>query len=208
VALIKVTFNNEEIIRKELKDVCVIGRQEGCDIHIDNLGISRNHTRILREGDGFVVEDMNSSNGTYLNGTRVERQTLNDGDEIAIGKYVLTYVSGGAARPAAEKPKGTQIVSSAALPGGGALNTMSMDGDEMRKRIEEMRRQKEEADKQSQTATKPETPSVNLAEIRAREAEMKQLQGSLKKTKLIIALVTLAAIAAVVYFLFFHGAAA
>jgi pSer/pThr/pTyr-binding forkhead associated (FHA) protein len=66
---IRVLFNGEDVMSTELdKEFYVIGRQEGCEIRIDNLGVSRNHARLMHDAEGFYVEDLGSSNGTYVNG--------------------------------------------------------------------------------------------------------------------------------------------
>jgi len=63
-----------------------IGREVGSTIHLgtDNT-VSRRHARILRQGDGWVIRDEGSSNGTWVNGVRVTEQPLRPGDEIQIG---------------------------------------------------------------------------------------------------------------------------
>lgn len=64
-----------------------IGRAPDNDIHIDNLAISNYHARVYVEAGSLVVEDLNSLNGSFLNGIRVERAMLKDGDVIQIGKH-------------------------------------------------------------------------------------------------------------------------
>jgi hypothetical protein len=63
-----------------------IGREVGNTIHLgtDNT-VSRRHARILRQGDGWVIRDEGSSNGTWVNGVRVTEQPLRPGDEIQVG---------------------------------------------------------------------------------------------------------------------------
>jgi len=74
----------------------IIGRDSDCDIQIDNIGVSREHARITKEHaritkgpDDYCVEDMDSINGTFVNGQKVTKKLLNTGDEITIGKYFL-----------------------------------------------------------------------------------------------------------------------
>ena len=70
----------------------VAGREAGCDILIENIGISRQHCRLLWEDGRFKVEDMGSSNGTILNGEKIPAAAeVKDGDEIKIGKYRLLF---------------------------------------------------------------------------------------------------------------------
>lgn len=66
-----------------------IGRDPQADIFLDNAGVSRNQARLLRTPDGWVIEDSQSSNGTWLNGRKVERERLSDRDEVTIGKFSL-----------------------------------------------------------------------------------------------------------------------
>lgn len=68
-----------------------IGRNEDCDVQIDNLGVSRVHCEILRK-PGFVqLRDLQSGNGTFVNGKKVQAHNLNSGDVISLGKYTLHY---------------------------------------------------------------------------------------------------------------------
>jgi len=62
-----------------------IGRDPDNDLHLDDVNLSRQHCRILRAKEGIVIEDLNSSNGTFVNGTRTQRQVLSTGDTVLIG---------------------------------------------------------------------------------------------------------------------------
>lgn len=85
----KVEFNLE-IVQLDGKDIS-IGRDAGCDLRLDLTDISRNHVRIfLREGR-WLVEDYGSEQGVLVNGERVGRRELSDGDLIKIGGIVLRY---------------------------------------------------------------------------------------------------------------------
>lgn len=68
-----------------------IGRESGNLIRLDDNEVSRRHAEIRRVGQGFVVGDLKSSNGTYLNNRKVERAELSSGDQIQIGRTVLVY---------------------------------------------------------------------------------------------------------------------
>jgi len=63
-----------------------IGRTEDNTVAIDNLGISRNHARIIQSNGEFFIEDLNSQNGTSVNSLPIKRCALRDRDEIGIGK--------------------------------------------------------------------------------------------------------------------------
>jgi hypothetical protein len=66
-----------------------IGRDPGCELMLDNLGVSRRHAQ-LREVEGrFIIEDKNSTNGVFVNGQRINSTQVQPGDEIKIGKFTL-----------------------------------------------------------------------------------------------------------------------
>ena len=74
------------------KDCVILGRHPSCDIVLEIGAVSRQHARIVRTGSGFFLEDLNSRNGTYLNGQRVHgRQPLKDGDQIRICDLVFAF---------------------------------------------------------------------------------------------------------------------
>jgi serine phosphatase RsbU (regulator of sigma subunit) len=73
-----------------LGDSLLIGRQEDAAIYLDSLAVSRQHARILCQGGEYFVEDVGSSNGTYLNGRRIAAPApLTERDALQIGPYVL-----------------------------------------------------------------------------------------------------------------------
>jgi hypothetical protein len=69
-----------------------IGRSLAADIRFDDPTVSRRHALIVRQPDGVRVLDDRSLNGVFVNGERVEWRTLNDGDEIVVGRYRLNYL--------------------------------------------------------------------------------------------------------------------
>ena len=62
-----------------------VGRARDADLWLGDSGVSRHHARIVWQKDGYVVEDLESANGTYVSGRRIERQALNDGDVLQFG---------------------------------------------------------------------------------------------------------------------------
>lgn len=76
------------------KAVVTAGRHPDSDIFLDDITVSRRHAEVRREGDGLVVGDAGSLNGTYLNRERIESAPLVDGDIIQVGKFKLVYVAG------------------------------------------------------------------------------------------------------------------
>ncbi len=69
-----------------------IGRSPDCEIFLDDVTVSRKHAVIAKKGDDFRIEDEGSLNGTFVNKKRVEAADLENGDELQIGKYRLTYL--------------------------------------------------------------------------------------------------------------------
>jgi pSer/pThr/pTyr-binding forkhead associated (FHA) protein len=68
-----------------------IGRLPDNAVVIDNPAVSSRHARVVREGESFVLEDLKSTNGTFVNGTRITRHTLQDGDVVLIGKHAVVF---------------------------------------------------------------------------------------------------------------------
>jgi DNA-binding winged helix-turn-helix (wHTH) protein len=70
----------------------LVGRDRGCPIRIDSATVSRHHARIVVRPDETTIEDLESKNGTRVNGQRVAQQiALTDGDQIRVGSVTLTY---------------------------------------------------------------------------------------------------------------------
>ena len=69
-----------------------IGRTPDASVFLDDVTVSRNHALLVRREDGFYIDDLGSLNGTYVNRRRIESHRLEDGDEIQIGKYKLSYL--------------------------------------------------------------------------------------------------------------------
>ena len=75
-------------------DVTTAGRHPESDIFLDDVTVSRRHAEFTREGGSFVVRDVGSLNGTYLNRERIDAAGLAGGDEVQIGKYRLVFLLG------------------------------------------------------------------------------------------------------------------
>ena len=91
------------------RGVLVIGRQPGLDLVLNDGLVSRQHARITVDGDRLLVEDLGSTNGTYLNGARIQRARAVEGDRIMVGGSLLKVAAaGGAPAPqrAAPSPSG------------------------------------------------------------------------------------------------------
>jgi general secretion pathway protein A len=70
----------------------IVGRTPDNDVQIDSRFVSRHHCQIVTTVHGSVIEDLNSTNGIYVQGRRVRRHNLNDGDVVVVGKHELMYV--------------------------------------------------------------------------------------------------------------------
>jgi pSer/pThr/pTyr-binding forkhead associated (FHA) protein len=70
----------------------LIGRSPECDVFLDDVTVSRRHAELLRNGEKFTISDLGSLNGTFVNKKRIESTTLEDDDEVQIGKYRLTFL--------------------------------------------------------------------------------------------------------------------
>jgi pSer/pThr/pTyr-binding forkhead associated (FHA) protein len=92
----KMIVSIDGVVIKEVqltKDRTTLGRRPYNDIVIDNLAVSGEHAVIQLAGNDVSLEDLNSTNGTYINGKAVKKQQLINNDTIEIGKYKIKYVN-------------------------------------------------------------------------------------------------------------------
>lgn len=92
----------------------VLGRDEACDISLDSSYISRYQNLFMETANGWLLIDLNSTNGSFVNGRRVREHRLRDGDLIAVGQYQLRFACSevpGKAAAAAEEPGDDTVVS-------------------------------------------------------------------------------------------------
>lgn len=75
-------------------DVTQVGRRPDSDIFLDDVTVSRRHAEFYRHGSRFVVRDVGSLNGTYVNRDRIDEVALSGGDEVQIGKFRLVFLQG------------------------------------------------------------------------------------------------------------------
>jgi hypothetical protein len=68
-----------------------IGRRPDSDVFLDDVTVSRDHALLVSRGEHWYLDDCGSLNGTYVNRSRIESHRLEEGDEVQIGKYKLTY---------------------------------------------------------------------------------------------------------------------
>jgi len=74
-------------------DRMTIGRRPDSDIFLDDVTVSRDHALLVRRAGDYYLDDLGSLNGTYVNRHRIESHRLEDGDELQVGKFKLTYIS-------------------------------------------------------------------------------------------------------------------
>jgi predicted component of type VI protein secretion system len=116
------------------KERILIGRRPANDIHIDNLAVSGEHASVLTIGNDSFLEDLDSSNGTMVNGKAIKKHILQHSDVIEIGKYELKYVSEAALKAGAApqedfektmiiRPSAMKAMEQAAAPAATMQNT-------------------------------------------------------------------------------------
>ena len=91
------------------KDHVVIGREVQCAIMLNDNSVSRQHSSITRLAEGYLVKDLGSSNGTYVNGQRIQEYLLQDGDRVSIGDIEFWFEA-----PASEQASALAVSTQAA----------------------------------------------------------------------------------------------
>ena len=92
MAKLVLSFNGDFVKEYELdKENLTIGRKPDNDIHIDNLAVSGNHAKILTILNDSFIEDLSSTNGTFIAGNKITKHALQNGESIVIGKHELKY---------------------------------------------------------------------------------------------------------------------
>lgn len=88
---ISVTINGNELKSYDFDQAEVlIGRDVGCDVRLDNAGVSRKHAKLFMRGDTIEAVDLGSGNGTFVNGQKVDRVVISGRDTVRIGKFTLS----------------------------------------------------------------------------------------------------------------------
>ncbi len=77
------------------RETIILGRGDDCDITVQDFSVSRRHVRFDLDLDGYLVTDLDSTNGTYVNDTPAKSTPLNDGDYLRVGNCLYRFLAGG-----------------------------------------------------------------------------------------------------------------
>ena len=84
----------EQVFLLDRQPEYTIGRHETCDIAVDGLWVSRRHATLKKIGDGYIIIDLDSCNGTFIGGQRINFQSLKNGERIEIGRVLCLFREG------------------------------------------------------------------------------------------------------------------
>ena len=101
--MLKIELKFKDRVLKHIetdKSEITIGRGSNCDIQIDNLAVSNTHAKIIKQQSGYRIEDLKSTNGTFLNDLSIQNANLGPNDIVTIGKHSLQIKSMDETRPA------------------------------------------------------------------------------------------------------------
>jgi len=121
----KMIVSIDGVVIKEVqltKDRTTLGRRPYNDIVIDNLAVSGEHAVMQMSGSDVFLEDLNSTNGTYVNGKAIKKQHLQNGDTVEIGKYKIKFAHEGAS----DSYEKTMVINAGAVVGGGEAPSAPM----------------------------------------------------------------------------------
>ena len=93
--MLRIILKFNSTVIKEFKidqNEIIIGRDSDNDVQIDNAAVSREHAKIIRGTNHYLLEDLNSTNGTFVNGKKINKKYLKEDDEISIGKHSLQII--------------------------------------------------------------------------------------------------------------------
>lgn len=122
----KMIVSIDGVVIKEVqltKDRTTLGRRPYNDIVIDNLAVSGEHAVLQMSGADVFIEDLNSTNGTYVNGKAVKKQQLQGGDTVEIGKYKIKFV-----HEAGESYEKTMVINAGSVVSAATDSTMGALG--------------------------------------------------------------------------------
>jgi hypothetical protein len=94
MAKIIIKFNNDVVDHVDIRQGDMkIGRKPGCEIFIDNLSVSGEHANIFTVGEDSFIQDLGSTNGTFISNKKITKHHLRNGDTIVIGKHSLIFLT-------------------------------------------------------------------------------------------------------------------
>src|SRR5688500_5056362 len=94
MAKLIVKFNNEVVDHIDVKQGDMkVGRRPGCEVFLDNLAVSGEHANIFTIGEDSFIQDLGSTNGTFINNKKITKHHLRNGDAVVIGKHTLVYMT-------------------------------------------------------------------------------------------------------------------
>jgi pSer/pThr/pTyr-binding forkhead associated (FHA) protein len=127
VVLVMLRSDGERRSFSIVRDVTVIGRREDCDFRIPLGDISRKHCRLVKENGSLRVQDLGSSNGTFVNGKRVQEYEISPGDSIQIGGVAFVVQIDGvpAEEEIAQPPQEQSAVAPAAGSSSGEFDPLT-----------------------------------------------------------------------------------
>jgi len=115
MAKLIVKFNNEVVDHIDIKQGDMkVGRRPGCEVHLDNLAVSGEHANIFTIGDDSFIQDLSSTNGTFINNKKITKHHLRNGDAVVIGKHTLVYMTDGGETAAPQQDFAKTVIISAA----------------------------------------------------------------------------------------------
>ncbi len=130
----------------------IIGRDIKCDLMLDEDGVSREHCKIIKEGDDYLIKDLGSTNGVYVNGKKIEEPTrINANDKLRIGKTLFLFTDATGVLDTAEVEKLQEAAKS---------QLAEKEAEEAKKRAETKKKdskRKSDAEKKADTANKAVT---------------------------------------------------
>jgi pSer/pThr/pTyr-binding forkhead associated (FHA) protein len=119
MAKLVIKFNNDVVDHVELRQGDMkIGRKPGCEVVLDNLAVSGEHANVFTIGEDSFIQDLGSTNGTFINNKKISKHHLRNGDTVTIGKHALVYLNDAVPRETEDFAK-TVIINPSA--GGGTV---------------------------------------------------------------------------------------
>jgi pSer/pThr/pTyr-binding forkhead associated (FHA) protein len=151
-----------------------IGRLPDNNVVIDNPAVSGRHARVYREGNHYVLEDLKSTNGTFVNDKPVARHTLLEGDVVLVGKHTIVFTQHGGDVPESEKPQSVPDI-------GG---TMALDTIKQKHLLSGLDRGR------PSQVREPEVPKTAIPTAHGRIGVIKVVSGNTGQTEYLLAAVT------------------